>query len=407
LKELSEYFLTENPFPNNPIMDPSSQDPRINGAIFNSDIRQGELQELRDKLDAKLALVYLRAPIAVRGMGKSALVVHEWKKRQQINDITSIYVKVSPTATIADFTINIIRSWHEEGYLWNVLIDFLNKHIQGNESPAIPAEVVEDITASYPKMPPNINIGRYIYKGTVSSVLRKLAEWASNSNRALLPEVAEIFFETYLSRPSDFIAAYGNIKRKLKGRDEVDFFRSIIELTRLSRYKHHFIFLDQFEYAMTSKGKGKNIIEFCSDMRRLLEAGLGFVTFCVTMHLDASNLLGTPQCSPLTEIAPRGPRHVVDIRELNAEQACELALTYLEHFRGKRGKHKPPDSLYPFEKEAIEYVRDELSGNTRWILRALHFAIEEGREKGFEPISKSFILRNHESILQRAIAEKE
>jgi len=234
--------------------------------------------------------------------------------------------------------------------------------------------------------------------------LRKLAEWASNQNRALLPEVAETFLEAYLSKPSDFMSAYMNIKRKLKGRDEVDFFRSIVELTRLSRYNHHFIFLDQFEYAMTSKGKGKNIIEFCSDMRRLLEAGLGYVTFCVTMHLDASNLLGTPQCSSLTEVAPRGPRHVVDIRELNVEQACELSLTYLERYRDG---NSPPDPLYPFDKEAIQYIRDEMSGNTRWILRALNYAIEQGQEKGFEPITKSFILKNHEPILQRARFEGE
>lgn len=385
-------------------MDPYSTNPRINGEIFNSNIRQGELQELRNKLDGKLSLVYLRAPIAVRGMGKSAVAVHEWKRRQQINDITSIYIKVSPTHTVADFTINIIRAWHDEGYLWNIMIDFLKKHVENNPSPAISADVAEDIIVSNPKMPSSINLSRYVYKGAISSVLRKLTEWASSQNKALLPEVAETFFEMYLSKPSDFMAAYINIKRKLKGRDELDFFRSIVELTKFSRYNQHFIFLDQFEYAMTSKGKGKNIIEFCSDMRRLLEAGLGVVTFCVTMHLDASNLLGTPQCSSLTELAPRGPRHVVDIRELNAEQACELALTYLEHYRGQ---NSPPDPLYPFDKEAIHYIRDETSGNTRWILRALHFAIEEGAEKGFQPISKSFILSNHESILQRARFEGE
>lgn len=404
MKELSKYFLMDNPFPDNPIIEPASDDPRINGTIFNSDIRKGELHELRDKLEAKLALVYLRAPIAVRGMGKSAVTVYEWKRRKQLNDVTSVYVKVAPASTPVDFSINVIRRWHEEGYLWNVMVDFLKRHVQNNPSPAMATDVVEDIIASYPKMPTYINLGRYIYKGTVSSVLRRLVEWASQYSRALLPEVAEPFFETYLSKPTDFMTTYIGIKRKLRGYDEVDFFRSIVELTRFSRYKHHFVFLDQFEYAMTSKGKGKELIKFCSDMRRLLEAGIGFVTYCVTMHLDASSLLGTPQCAPLTEIAPKGPRHVVDLRELSAEQARELALTYLDYFRGK---YKPPNSLYPLEKDAIDYVRDEASGNTRWILRALHYSVEEGTEKGFPPISKDFILRNHETILSRAIAEKE
>jgi hypothetical protein len=193
-----------------------------------------------------------------------------------------------------------------------------------------------------------------------------------------------------------------SIKRKIRGYDEIDFFRSILELMKFSRYKYHYIFLDQFEYAVKAKGKGKDLIKFVSDMRRFLEAGIGSVSVCVTIHLDASTLLGLTLCSPLTEIAPLDPRYIVEIDELDAERSCKLALTYLEHFRGG---YTPPDIFYPFRKDAIAYIRDEVNGNTRRILKALYFAIEEGIKKGYPPISKDFIRDNHVNILGRVAEE--
>ena len=35
-----DYYLTDNPFPTTPVLDPNSDDTRINGAIYNPDTGQ-------------------------------------------------------------------------------------------------------------------------------------------------------------------------------------------------------------------------------------------------------------------------------------------------------------------------------------------------------------------------------
>jgi hypothetical protein len=176
----------------------------MNGTIFNEEIRQRELEQLREKTENKLTMVYLRAPFKVRGMGKSAIAVQEWKRLKQFPELTSIYVNVSAGSTPMDFSDKIVRIWHEHGYLWNVLIDLLKRYVQEHPSPGISIDVVEDIVRSHPTMPNSIDLRRYIYKGSIPAVLRKLVDWASNLSRALLPEVADIFFQSVSLETSGF-----------------------------------------------------------------------------------------------------------------------------------------------------------------------------------------------------------
>lgn len=395
------YFLTDNPFPNDPSIDPLNPDKRKNGSIFNSDIRQRELHELQTKIESKLIMIYLRASFKVRGMGKSAIAVHEWRRLQQLPDVTSVYLDARAGGP-KDFCGGIVRAWHDAGYLWNALKDMLQVHTKNDRTPAIDAEVVDDISQSNPSMPAAIDLRRYIYKGSVSSAIRKLTEWTLSTTQGVLPEVAESFFETYLSKPPDFVRVYTTLKRKVKGYDEIDCFRSLLQMLRTSRYRHHYVFLDSFEYAIVGKGKGKELVKFCSDMRRVLQAGTGFLTVGATIHLDANMLLKIPECSPLTEIAPNDPRYTVEIDRLEPDQSAKLALTYLDNFRGE---YSAPDPLYPFDTDALALIHNEAEGNTRKILRILNFAIDEGRKIGFPPISKDMIQERHEEIVGKVRAE--
>lgn len=395
MEDYSKYCLTDNPFPNDPTVDPFKPDKRQNGSIFNSEIRQRELKELQEKTESKLIMIYLRASFQVRGMGKSAIAVHEWRRLQTLPNVTSVYLDAR-SGTPKDFCEGIVRAWHDGGYLWNAIKDTLQTYASKEQSPAIEQDVVEDIVRSSSSMPAVVDLRRYIYKGSVSSVIKKLAAWATQTTSGILPEVAESFFETYLSKPPEFARTYSGLKRKVRGYDEIDIFRSMLQLLRTSRYEHHYVFLDSFEYAIIGKGKGKDLLNFCSDMRRLLEAGTGYLTVGATIHLDANTLLRTPECSPLTEIAPNDPRYIIEIDRLDADRSEKLALTYLNHFRGS---HSPPHPLYPFEPDAIELVHKETQGRTRGILRTLYFAIEEGKKNGFPTINRDFIQKRHEEIV--------
>lgn len=396
-----EYFLTDNPFPKDPIIDPLNPDKRKNGSIFNSEIRQKELRELQAKMEDKLTMIYLRANSTVRGMGKSAVAVHEWRRLQQQPDVTSVYLDAKSGGP-RDFCEGIVRAWHDAGYLWNALKDTLQAYAKKDPAPAIDAEIIDDILQRNPSMPATINLRRYMYKASVPIAIRKLIEWTLSTTQGVLPEVAESFFTTYLSKPPDFLHAHATLKRKVKGHDEIDCFRSLLQLLRASRYQHHYVFLDSFEYAIIGKGKGKELVKFCSDMRRVLEAGTGCLTVGATIHLDANTLLKIPECSPLTEIAPNDPRYVVEIERLNPDQSAKLALTYLDNFRGQ---YSAPDPLYPFDADALALIHSEAQGNTRRILRMLNLAISEGGKLGFPQISKDVIQQRNEEIVGKVRAE--
>jgi len=399
--DYGKYFLTDNPFPRDPSVNPFDPDKRNNGSIFNVEIRQRELQELRAKIESKLIMVYLRASFKVKGMGKSAIAVQEWKRVQGLSDVTSVYLDARSRGP-QEFCEGIVRAWHDAGYLWNAVKDILQTYATGESAPAIEQDVVEDIARSSPSMPTAIDLRRYIYKGSVSSAIKKVAEWTVRNTPNVLQEVAESFFETYLSRPPEFPRVHSAMRRKMRGYDEIDCFRSMLQLLRNTRYRHHYVFLDSFEEPIVSKGR-KELREFCSDMRRVLEAGTGYLTVVVTLHLDANTRLRTQsECFPLTEIAPNDPRYVVDIERLDADRSAKLAVTYLDHFRGN---YSPPHSLYPFRTDAITLIHNEADGNTRRILRMLCFAIDEGRKKGFPEITEDFIKERHEDIVGKVPSE--
>jgi hypothetical protein len=346
-------------------------------------------------------MIYLRASFTVRGMGKSAIAVHEWRRLRQLPDVTSVYLDARSGGP-KDFCEGIVRAWHDAGYLWNALKDILQAYTKKDPTPAIDTEVVDDILQRNPSMPATIDLRRYIYKASVSSAIRKLTEWTLSTTQGVLPEVAESFFATYLSRPPDFVRVYTTLKRKVKGYDEIDCFRSLLQLFRTSRYQHHYVFLDSFEYTIRGKGKGKELLKFCSDMRRVLEAGTGFLTVGVTIHLDANTLLTIPECSPLTEIAPNDLRYVVEIERLDTDQSTKLALTYLDSFRGE---FSAPDPLCPFDADALALIHSEAEGNTRRILRMLNLAISEGRKLGFPRITRDVIRDRHQEIVGKVPAE--
>ena len=85
------YFLKGNPFPQMAIIDPYSSDLRINGAIFNEEVFREEVADLRRKIDSKVNMIYITGGGWERGVGKSALMVQEWKRLASIRHFHSLY----------------------------------------------------------------------------------------------------------------------------------------------------------------------------------------------------------------------------------------------------------------------------------------------------------------------------
>lgn len=53
------YHLKDNPFPTAPILDPASDDDRVNGKIYNPHIREAEIHSFESKIRQRPPLIYI------------------------------------------------------------------------------------------------------------------------------------------------------------------------------------------------------------------------------------------------------------------------------------------------------------------------------------------------------------
>ena len=58
------YLLQDNPFPATPLLDPSSDDDRVNGKIYNPHIREAEIRSFESKIRQQLPLIYIENSVS-------------------------------------------------------------------------------------------------------------------------------------------------------------------------------------------------------------------------------------------------------------------------------------------------------------------------------------------------------
>jgi len=399
-----EYYLSDNPFPTTPILDPSSEDDRINGAIFNSDIVVEEIESFQSKIRRRPPLIYVENSDFIRGVGKSALVVQQWRRlREQHGNVTSIYIRSEKKLKPADFAARFIGNWHQSGHLWPTVLAALDAYAKETSQGEITPAGVEAFRKAFPHLPlrpiPLLNFMVYNPEQLVSD----LAVWAHrHSGQKLHLDLAQVFFQSYLADPRSFPDAYPKMLRKHKW-DDITMLTAIYRLMKLGGYEYHYVFLDQFEDIVHGLS-GKTLITFNTEMRRLIEASIAQATLIVTLHPGATATLSSDEGGDITSIAPLDQRHVVDVRSLPKDSASLLAKSYLDHYR--ISESSPPDALYPFTSEAILEIYEATHGNIRACLLAFNYAIEKGVDEDFSVIDGGFLADHHPHITGRVSPEE-
>jgi len=398
-----DYYLSGNPFPTTPILDPSSDDDRINGMIFNSDIMAKEIRSFRGKIRRRPPLIYVENSDFVRGVGKSALIVQEWRQLQRQEGVTSTYIRSEQKFKPADFAARFISQWHRDGYLWPALLNTLAAYVKENPRGEITLAGAEVFADTFRQLPLrtisllNFNVFNPDQLVTDSAV------WAHRKIGDGLPlELAHTFFQSYLTDPRTFPDAYPRVLRKYKW-DNITMISAVYHLLKLGGYEYHYLFLDQFEDVVHGLS-GKSLITFNTEMRRLIEASIGQATMIVSLHPGATNTLSGSEGGDITSIAPLDQRHVVDVRRLTEEGTSQLAQTYLDHFRPT--ELPPPNALYPFTAKAIEEIYHAAKGNIRACLQAFNYAVEKGADEGYPVIDESFLVKHHSDITGRVHADE-
>jgi hypothetical protein len=399
----SDYYLRDNPFPTTPILKPYSDDDRINGAIYNPEIMAEEIKSFKSKIRRRPPLIYVENSDFVRGVGKSALIVQQWRRLPKDKDVTSIYVRSKEKLKPADFAAHLIDRWHQDGYLWSVVQRALAAYVKENPHGEITPVGAATFAETFPQLPLRVISLLNFMVYNPDRLITDLAAWAHRQSGDSLPlDLAHTFFESYLTDPRTFLDAYPKILRKHKW-DNITMLAAVYRLLRLGEYKYHYIFFDQFEDVVHGLS-GKSLISFNTEMRRLIEASIGQATLIVTLHPGATNTLSSDEGGDITSIAPLDQRHVVDVRRLTEEGANQLAQTYLDYFR--LADPPPPDALYPFTIEAIKEIYRAAKGNIRACLVAFNYAIEKGVDEGYAIIDKDFLTKHHSDITGRVHADE-
>jgi hypothetical protein len=403
MSSYDKYCLSDNPFPTTPVLDPSSNDDRINGAIYNPDIMEDEIQSFQGKIRRRPPLIYIENSDFVRGVGKSALIVQQWRQLQKHQEFTSIYMRSEKKLKPADFAARLINRWHQDGYLWSVVLRGLTACVKENPDAAITPAGVEAFAEALPELPLRaVSLLNFMVYNS-DQLVTDLAAWAHRKAGDGLPlELAQAFFQSYLTDPRVFPDIYPKALRRYK-RDDITMLAAIYHLLQLGGYAYHYIFLDQFEDVVHGLS-GQSLITFNTEMRRLIEVSIGRATMVVSLHPGASATLSSAEGGDITSIAPLDQRHVVTVWPLTGEEASLLARTYLDHFR--LSGSLPPNPLYPFTTEAIEQICDTYKGNVRACLQAFNYAIDLGVDESCPAIDGPFLLNHHADITGRVHADE-
>jgi len=270
------------------------------------------------------------------------------------------------------------------------------------EEPRISNESAEVFSERYPALVSGrLDLSAFTYSKDL--LVTELVRWSSGKSEAIIPEVATVFFRSYLSNPLTFPEEYRKLKKSLRELDDINYFKAIFELMKLAEYEFHHFFIDQFEDSVV--GHRRNLDEFTADMRRVLESCMSEAVVIVTVHPDSISQLNEPEGSYLTSIAPLDKSHTVDIETLDSSKAIKLVFSYLSFYR----YGAPPENnrIYPFSEEAIKYVNYLSDGIPRKLLETFHKAIEVGvSTKEYPLIDLDFIKSKHEQITEQKFDQK-
>jgi hypothetical protein len=396
------YFLTDNPFPATPILDPNSDDDRVNGRIYNPHIREAEIQSFESKIRQRLPLIYIENSVFERGVGKSALLVQQWRQLQSEPNVTSLYIRSKENLKPSEFVARLIDRWHHDGYLWPAILRTMDMYIKEYPKGDIPRAGVEHFKERFPdlpKRPVSLSSFNVFNPKLLINDLAALAHQEVGDNLHI--ELARIFFECYLTDPTMFLDSYPTVLRKQRW-DDITMLAGIYRLLKLGGYQYHYLFFDQFEDAITGL-TGKALISFNTQMRRLIEASMNQATITITLHPGAAQALATHEGGDIRSLAPHDSRYVVDVLPLTKEGTHQLAQTYLGHYRLPSAV--PPDSLFPFTPEAVNTIHTASRGNIRSCLQAFNYAVVCGVEAGCVPIDGEFLVEHHAEITGRVHPE--
>ncbi|MDM8525465.1 hypothetical protein QUF80_19020 [Desulfococcaceae bacterium HSG8] len=408
-----KFALTENPFPTSPV-NKDSTDRRINGTIYEADIRSKEYK--------KIETAFLKAPQADpshlrigyicdtsyigRGNGKSAFLVNlvEWINHEYCLDISDelnkcFAVYVTPetggrTKTFDSFADLIFEAIYSSGIIASSLASMRLDAI----AEAYPDVIIDEDDEQ--KLIASLNSEKWLRERGIES--RKLMDiiW-KNEFLQKIPDVFPLlssrhgFLHSFISAES-FLSAYQNLR---KGREKLNFvFSYLVQMLMASGFNGAYIFVDDFERVPDFQS-GRQRRDFAAELRSVLldgsyeNARYGFFNMFLVLHAGVPALISEAWLnSGLDQRYPLSPKvespHLIPFEKLNREHVSLLIKKYLDEYRSDSFSGDP---LTPFTLNAINIIAEASQYNAASILRTCSGLIEKSLDNDRDDIDEAFV----------------
>lgn len=422
-----KFNLTENPFPSEPSVNKDSTDKRINGDIYDVEIRRKEYDQIeanflrqRQSDPNHLRLGYIIDTSYIgRGNGKSAFLVNLLQTINKgfcqdisngVNKCFAAYVAPEPggrTKTFGSF------------------VDAMFAAITRSDIVKISLAMLrlEAIMGLYP----NVDFGvDWQDESTAISSLNS-REWfekhsidlAKISGRILeskylqdLPSHFPLFrgrgglFSPPFVSQSDFEQYYvDDLKR---GKDRLDFvFSHLIRFFQAAGFNGAYILVDDFE-RIPDFQSARQKKDFALELRSCLfdgsylNARLGFYTFLLVLHAGVPRLISDAWAeSGMENRAPISPqttsKHIIPFQKLSPDHAVRLIEKYLSEYRSPG---KECDTLFPFTKEAVGMIGELSEYNAAKILRTAYDLLDRAADIPYQMNIDGKFINDNRGVLE-------
>jgi len=415
-----KFKLTENPFPSEPVVNKDSTDKRINGGIYEIEIRKKEYGQI-SKSFLKIPQsnpTHLRLGFIIdtsyigRGNGKSAFLINLQQMinkdycldiSDDLNKCFAIYVAPEPGGRTKTF---------------QSFVDLFFKSILGSN-------IIEYCLASLRldaiyKIYPNINLDGDIKDDEnklISSLnsqewlIKKGIDWtkldALICGNEFLQDIPPNF-PLFRGRTTLFhpFISQDNFKRhyieQRKERDKYDFvFSYLIRFFQASGFNGAYVLVDDFERIPDFQSERQKK-DFALELRLCLYDGIyvnakiGFYNLILVLHAGVERLISDAWTgSGMENRAPLSPKttskHIIPFEKLSREHALLLIKKYLEEYRSEGGV----EPIFPFNEEAIKTIGELSEYNAAKILKMSYDLLDKASEaEKLQIIDKKFVEEN-------------
>lgn len=417
LGRFEKFNLRENPFPSQPFVNKDASDNRINGKIFEMQIRLEEYQQIESnflkvsQLDpAHLRLAYVVDTSYVgRGNGKSAFLVNllERVNAEYCLDISAgankcFAVYMAPEAGGRTKTFDRFVDLLFSSIIDSNIINYCLAALRLEAILSVYPEFKLSHFSSDQEMIANLNSEEWFQKYKIDSkdILRSMLK---NDYLQSLPKDFPLFvglnrFYRNVPTQNDFKEYY---RQQSKSKDRLEFvFSHLVDFFRAANFNGAYILVDDFE-RIPDFQSSRQKRDFALELRSCLFDGLytnakiGFYNFFLVLHAGVPRLVQEAWSdSGMENRAPISPsqfsaKHIIPFEKLTRDHAKLLLKKYLSEYRIGSDLS---DDLSPFEEDAVYKIAELSELNAAKILKMAYDLLDRASQiEGQMIIDEAFI----------------